>query len=186
MLSGQSLEFQLAWQSLQSQRTTGAVADKDTLHNLGDMEFIYGIRSSYRIRRLVQHIRDNTDEEEPIFVWDPVSAVYIFAQRRAPTYYYKPYFSSAHLPWSVHKEGDIELEEIRHRILTELEANPPKYVVQLTEENAEHPDAEPLFDGLKRFLEARYVVDGRNADHAFTLWVRKAESFLPDENKGNP
>lgn len=178
MFLGQFQEFNLSCKSYSAQRRAGVVADKYILYEFRDMEFMYGIRTSYHLKDLSANLRRETKPGDTIFVWDPVSMIYILAQRRAPTYYYKPYFSSAHLPWSVHKEGDIALEEIRYKIINELTANPPVFVIHLTQVLAEYPHVEPLFKELKEFLNERYEISQKISDGAFTTWKLKTDEVI--------
>lgn len=180
MALNSGIEFDFAWASCKSQKDFGTVADPVTIKKYRDLDFVYGISTKYHLRKMNDYIRENSWPTDTIFVWDPISSIYIYTQRRAPTYYYKPYFSSAHLPWSVHKEGDIELEVIRRKILSDLTANPPKFVLHLTQPLAEYPHKEPLFRELDHFLTANYFIDKAGANTPFTIWRKKIEGF--DEN----
>jgi len=178
MFLGQYEEFNLACESYEVQKRDGVVVDKYIISQHRDMESMYGIRISYFLKDISRYLNKNTEPGETIFVWDSVSMIYIFAQRRAPTYYYKPYFSSAHLPWSIYKEGDTALDEIRFQIINELRANPPVFVIHLTQVLAEFPHLEPIFKELKLFLIEKYEMDKNMVDGAFTVWKLKNHPFL--------
>lgn len=171
------VEFDFALDSCKSQRDFGTIASPAIIKKYRDLDFVYGVSTKYQLRKMNDYIRDNSWITDKIFVWDPVSSIYIYTQRRAPTYYYKPYFSSTHLPWSVYKEGDIELEVIRERILRDITANPPKFVLHLTQPLAEFPHKEPLFRELKEFLTANYFKDKAGDNTPFTIWRKKIKGF---------
>jgi hypothetical protein len=167
---GRKHEFHLAVQSYFSQQTQGQVADAETIRSYRGMEYVYGVYTSLQHQRLGQAILEETLPDETIFVWDSVPGIYFYAQRRAPTFYYKPYFSSSHLPWSVYQEGDRELVKIRKQIIHEISQNPPTYVIHLNQPMAEYPDVEPLFDELSAILTRDYQKDETLSDAVFSVW----------------
>lgn len=170
MAIGLGREFDLASSCRTSIARDGSPMDKFILTEYKEMEFVYGMRTTHHLSEIAGYLREKTTPDQPIFIWDSLSAIYILAQRRSPTYYYKPYYSSVNLPWSVHKEGDVALEEIRVQIIRELSAHPPAFVVHLTQPRAEYPHKEPLFPALERFLNEKYKKAGTMSDGAFTIW----------------
>lgn len=149
------------------------VIDEKIITEYRHTEFVYGIATSNDFRRIGNYLAQNSTPDNPIFVWDPLVGIYLFAKRRAPTYYYKPYFSSTHLPWSVHQEGDSGILKIRKRIMAELSANPPRFIVQLAESSAQYPNVEPMFKALREFVESSYSLDEQISDAVFLVWKHK-------------
>ena len=171
MLLGLSREFRFSAESYAHQSGHDEVFDPTALFPYRNMEFAFGLATSADFAKVGAYLAEHTKPSDRIFVWDPVPGIYFFAKRAAPTFFYKPYFTSADLPWSIHDSGDPALAAARNRLMNELSATPPTYIVELKEPTRTYPQISGRFPALTTFIESSYQIDP-GYDDIFRLWKR--------------
>ncbi len=129
-------------------------------------------------------IKDKTKPENTIFVWDYIPSVYLFAGRRAPTRHFMYFNVATDLPPGTGRWYDwanSEVQKNRQELMSDLQANPPQYIVQIRKKTKEDTDwlypqwHAPMFDPLQEFLDTSYQVDKDCSDYYILSWSRKRQ-----------
>lgn len=135
--------------------------------------------------RLLAAIRRHTSPEDPVFVWGYYPELYVLAPRRPASRYSNTNYLTGMLPWENHQPGIDTSEHIVEGawdlLMTELEANRPKLVVDTAVGDHRHYSKYPVkdFPRLAELLARDYVrqtvVRDRRDRPVAALWLRRGE-----------
>jgi len=112
------------------------------------------------LQHLGRYIASLTTPAEGLYVWPYEPQIYFWAERRAPTKHYMYFEVAANLPYKYggwHGQLTAQVAQNRRRLLADLAASPPRFVV-LPESATSWDHA---FAELEAFVATRYERDPR-------------------------
>ena len=139
----------------------------ELMHSRNTEETFINIVSRTRLdhlslRPLGHFLRNNTNPDDAIYVWDYAPEVYVYANRRAPGRHYKYWEVVTHDPWGHYFDADHPVvKQSRKELISDLKRKPPKYIV-VFRYYVDYPQSVPtlkvdFFVELSRFVEDNYV-----------------------------
>lgn len=121
------------------------------------------------LQHLGGYLNSQTGPGEKIYVWPYYPQLYFWADRRAPTKHYMYFEVAANLPFKRggwHAQENPLVRESRRRLLVDLAADMPRFIVLPREADAwDHPFAE-----LEQWVRAHYEEDPKAPGDSFRVY----------------